>query len=109
MLLGSTEWVEQHDKELAQHAVAYINSDGNGRGYLEVEGSHTLEHLVKYAAHEIKDPETKLTVSHRSQLRQIEEAKTEDDRKELRQREDLRIEALGSGSDYTAFLDHIGV
>jgi N-acetylated-alpha-linked acidic dipeptidase len=46
MLLGSTEWVETHDKELAQHAVAYINSDATGRGYLQVEGSHTLEHLV---------------------------------------------------------------
>ena len=109
MLLGSTEWVEEHDKELAQHAVAYINSDGNERGYLEVEGSHSLEHLVNDVARDIQDPETKLSVSRRSQLRQIEEAKTDDDRKELRQRPDLRIEALGSGSDYTAFLDHIGV
>jgi len=109
MLLGSTEWVEEHDKELAQHAVAYINSDGNQRGYLEVEGSHTLEHLANDIARDIPDPETKLTVSRRMQLRKIEEAKSDDDRKELRQRADLRIEALGSGSDYTAFLDHIGV
>src|ERR1700688_2276531 len=109
MLLGSTEWVEEHDKELAQHAVAYINSDGNGRGYLEVQGSHSLEPLVNDVARDIQDPETKLAVWRRSQLHQIEQAKTEDDRKELRQRADLRIEALGSGSDYTAFLDHIGV
>jgi N-acetylated-alpha-linked acidic dipeptidase len=101
--------VEEHDKELAQHAVAYINSDGNGRGYLEVEGSHTLEHLVNDVARDIQDPETKLAVSRRAQMRQIQQARTEDDRKELRQRADLRIEALGSGSDYTAFLDHIGV
>jgi N-acetylated-alpha-linked acidic dipeptidase len=109
MLLGSTEWVEEHDKELAQHAVAYINSDGNERGYLEVEGSHSLEHLVNDVARDIQDPETKLSVSRRSQLRQIGQAKTDDERKELRQRPDLRIDALGSGSDYTAFLDHIGV
>lgn len=109
MLIGSTEWVEEHDKELAQHAVAYINSDGNERGYLQVEGSHSLEHLMNEVARDIQDPETKLSVARRSQLRQIEEAKTDDDRKELRQRVDLRIEALGSGSDYTAFLDHIGV
>ena len=109
MLLGSTEWVEEHDKELAQHAVAYINSDSNQRGYLEVEGSHSLEHLVNDVARDIQDPETKLSVSRRSQLRKIEQAKTEDDRNELRQRADLRIEALGSGSDYTAFLDHIGI
>jgi len=109
MLLGSTEWVEEHDKELAQHAVAYINSDGNGRGYLDVQGSHTLEHFVNDVARDVQDPETKLTVRGRAQLHEIEQAKTEDDRKEWRQRPDLRIEALGSGSDYTAFLDHIGV
>lgn len=109
MLLGSTEWVEEHDKELAQHAVAYINSDSNQRGYLEVEGSHSLEHLVNDVARDIQDPETKLSVSRRAQLRRIEQARTEDDRKELRQRADLRIAALGSGSDYTAFLDHIGI
>jgi N-acetylated-alpha-linked acidic dipeptidase len=109
MLLGSTEWVEQHDKELAEHAVAYINSDSNGRGYLEVQGSHSLERLVNDVAQDIPDPETKLTVSRRSRLRQIELAKSDDARRELRQRPDLRIEALGSGSDYTAFLDHIGI
>src|SRR6266851_206806 len=109
MLLGSTEWVEEHDKELAQHAVAYINSDVTGRGYLDVQGSHSLEHLVNDVARDIQDPEIKLTVARRAQLHEIELAKTEDDRKELRQRADLRIEALGSGSDYTAFLDHLGV
>jgi N-acetylated-alpha-linked acidic dipeptidase len=109
MLLGSTEWVEEHDKELAQHAVAYINSDGYGRGYLDVQGSHTLERMLNGVAHDIQDPETKLPVWRRSQLRQIEEAKSEDDRKEVRQRADLRLEALGSGSDYTAFIDHLGI
>jgi N-acetylated-alpha-linked acidic dipeptidase len=109
MLLGSTEWVEEHDKELAQHAVAYINSDASGRGYLEVQGSHTLENLVNDVARAIPDPETKLTVWRRMRLRQIEESKTDDDRKEARQRADLRIGALGSGSDYTAFIDHIGI
>ena len=109
MLLGSTEWVEEHDKELAEHAVAYINSDGNGRGYLDVEGSHTLEHLVSDVARGVPDPETKLAAFRRLQLLGIQEAKSEEDRKELRQRADLRIDALGSGSDYTAFIDHIGV
>src|SRR6266853_2945175 len=109
MLLGSTEWVEEHDKELEQHAVAYINSDGNGRGYLDMQGSHTLERMLNGVAHDIQDPETKLPVWRRSQLHQIEMAKSEDDRKEVRQRADLRMEALGSGSDYTAFVDHVGI
>jgi N-acetylated-alpha-linked acidic dipeptidase len=109
MLLGSTEWAEAHDNELQQHAVAYINSDGNSRGYLRMVGSHTLEHLVNGIARDIQDPETKLSVWQRSHLHDIAEAKTDEDRKELRQRADLRMRPLGSGSDYTAFIDHLGI
>jgi N-acetylated-alpha-linked acidic dipeptidase len=109
MLLGSTEWVEHHAAELRQKAVAYINTDGNGRGYLGASGSHALERFVNDLAREIEDPETRLSVWKREQLRRIAEASSPEERQEARQREDLRIEALGSGSDYTAFLDHLGV
>ncbi len=108
-LLGSTEWAEAHYDELRAHGVAYINSDGNGRGYLEVEGSHTLEQFTNDIAREISDPETKLTVWKRHQLHAIADAKTTEQREEIRKRADLRIPALGSGSDYTAFLQHDGV
>ncbi|HXI28654.1 MAG TPA: transferrin receptor-like dimerization domain-containing protein, partial [Vicinamibacterales bacterium] len=107
-LLGSTEWAEAHDAELQQHAVAYINSDGNGRGFLEAEGSHTLEHFINDVARDIEDPETHLTVWKRRQARAIEQAKPEDKEK-TRSRADWRIGALGSGSDYTPFLQHLGV
>ena len=60
-LLGSTEWAETHDAELQQHAVAYVNSDDNGRGFLEAEGSHALEHFINDVARDIQDPETHLT------------------------------------------------
>jgi len=109
MLLGSTEWAETHDKELEQHAVAYINSDGNGRGYLNMSGSPSLEHFVNDIARDIQDPETKLTVWQRLHLRELAQAKTTEDRQELRQRADLRMGALGSGSDYTAYIDHLGI
>ena len=107
-LLGSTEWVETHADELAQHAVAYLNSDTNGRGYFGVEGSHSLEKFIGGVSRDVQDPETKLTVYKRSQLRTIRNGKAED-RKDAREREDLRIDALGSGSDYSSFLDHLGV
>lgn len=109
MLLGSTEWAEAHDKELEQHAVAYINSDSNGRGYLNMSGSQTLEHFVNGVARDIQDPETKLTAWQRLHLREIAQAKSAEDRQELRQRTDLRMGALGSGSDYTAYIDHLGI
>ena len=108
-LLGSTEWAEQHYDELRAHAVAYINSDTNGRGYFGVEGSHTLEKFSNDVARDITDPETKLTVWKRDRLHKIANAKTTEQREEIRTRADLRIPALGSGSDYTAFLQHDGV
>jgi N-acetylated-alpha-linked acidic dipeptidase len=103
-LLGSTEWAEAHQDELRQHGAVYINSDGNGRGYLGVEGSHTLEKFINSVARDIEDPETKLTVWKRLQMREINQQGAD-----VRSRSDLRIGALGSGSDYTAFLDYLGV
>jgi N-acetylated-alpha-linked acidic dipeptidase len=108
-LLGSTEWGEAHADELRQHAVAYINSDSNGRGYLSMSGSHTLEKFVNGVARDIEDPEKKITVWKRDQLKAIADAKTAEDRKAVRERADLRIEALGSGSDWSVFLDHLGI
>ena len=108
-LLGSTEWAEQHYDELRAHGVTYINSDSNGRGYLDIEGSHTLEKFSNDISREIPDPETKLSAWKRRQLREIANAKTAEQREEIRKRSDLRIPALGSGSDYSAFLQHDGV
>src|SRR5581483_6578705 len=107
-LLGSTEWAETHATELQQHAVAYLNTDGNGRGFLTMEGSHTLEHFINDVARDISDPETHGTVWKRAQAHAIEQAKPEEKEK-IRKRADLRIGALGSGSDFTPFLQHLGV
>jgi N-acetylated-alpha-linked acidic dipeptidase len=108
-LLGSTEWAEAHAAELARHAVAYLNSDSNSRGYLDLSGSHSLEAFYNDVARDITDPESGVSVWKRLQLARIERARSADDRKELRQRKDLRAGALGFGSDYTAFLDFVGV
>jgi N-acetylated-alpha-linked acidic dipeptidase len=108
-LIGSTEWAEQHSDELKQHAVVYINSDVNGRGYFGAEGSHTLERFINEVARDVEDPETKLSVWKRAQLRQIGRSDDPSERQEARSRPDLRIGALGSGSDYGAFLQHDGV
>lgn len=109
MLLGSTEWVEAHADELRQHAAVYINTDGNDRGILNMNGSHSLEHFINSVARDIEDPETRMTVWQRAQLTAISEAKSPEDRKELRERPDLRIGALGSGTDFTGFIDHLGI
>lgn len=107
-LLGSTEWAEYHAAELNEHAVAYFNSDSNDRGYLYAEGSHSLEHFINDVAKDIRDPETGMSVWKRARLVEISRA-SEEKREEIRSRPDLRIPALGSGSDYTVFIDHLGV
>ena len=107
-LLGSTEWVEHHEAELRDKAAVYINTDGNGRGFLGVGGSHALEPLVNAVAKEVEDPETKGSVWKRMQARAIAMG-PQPARNEARSRPDLRIGALGSGSDYSAFLQHAGI
>jgi N-acetylated-alpha-linked acidic dipeptidase len=107
-LLGSTEWGEAHADELRAHAVAYFNTDSNDRGYFSASGSHSLENFVNDVTKDIQDPETKMSVWKRDKLVAISQA-SEKDRAELRSRADLRIPALGSGSDFTVFLDHLGI
>lgn len=107
-LLGSTEWVETHAAELKQHAVAYVNSDNNARGYLRAGGSHALERLVSEVAEEVADPETNVSVAERLRARALVLG-SGDERRQIREHPGLRIRALGSGSDYTPFLQHLGV
>ena len=108
-LLGSVEWVETHVADLQKHAVAYINSDGNDRGYLSAGGTQDLQDFVSGVARAVADPETKLSVFARSHLAGIAHAKDADERSDLRKRNDLVLEALGDGSDFTAFQDFAGI
>ncbi len=117
MLLGSTEWAETHEAELKAKGLLYVNSDGNGRGFMNVEGSHSLQHLVNLVAADVMDPETGATVGARRRA-QLEVAGTAPGApEEARDRaklaldpaHDVPIEALGSGSDYSAFLQHLGL
>ena len=115
-LLGSTEWVETHAEELRQNAVLYVNSDANGRGFVEAEGSHSLQHLVNEVAADIRDPETGATALERLRAKILvdgsrEGAKAEEqtEAKRVQAGEAPALGALGAGSDYTAFLHHVGV
>jgi len=107
-LIGSTEWVETHAKELAAKAVLYLNTDGNGRGFLNAGGSHSLERLVDEVARDVVDPETKVSVSERQRARRLVKGAPEV-RKEAREHAGVRLAALGSGSDYSPFLQHLGI
>ncbi|MGA2264658.1 MAG: transferrin receptor-like dimerization domain-containing protein, partial [Acidobacteriota bacterium] len=108
-LLGSTEWVEQHAAELENKAVAYLNTDSNGKGWLNVSGSHSLEGFLHEVARDVIDPVHKKSVYDAMREHRLEQTADVTERKEINNRADLRIGALGSGSDYTAFIDHLGV
>ena len=115
MLLGSTEWAETHAAELQKKAVIYINTDGNGRGFLGAEGSHQWQHLVNAVAADVKDPQTGAAVIDRARAKLRADAfdgtgrVSEAELKAAEARGDLPIGALGSGSDYSAFLQHLGI
>lgn len=106
-LLGSTEWVETHADLLTKNAVLYLNSDTNNRGFLRAGGSHTLELFVEELAGEIPDPEMNIPVRDRARANMLLHG-TPELKKEAKEPE-MRLYALGSGSDYTPFLQHIGV
>jgi len=108
-LLGSVEWVETHVADLRQHAVTYVNSDSSARGYLFVGGTQDLQPLVGAVAHDINDPEKKISVFERAHLRAITHAKDNEERGKIRKRSDLEVHELGDGSDYTAFQDFAGI
>src|SRR5207237_9762261 len=109
-LLGSTEWVETHLQELRQHAVMYVNSDSNSRGFWRASGDHRLERFINDVGRDIQDPEKpQLTVWQRARLERIARAPGADERGELRRSSGLHIGALGSGSDYEPYLGHAGM
>ena len=108
-LLGSTEWVETHRDDLQKNAVAYINSDSNGRGYLFAGGTHELQHFINDVARDIQDPEKHISVQQRARMRRLSTTKSAEDRSEIRKSPDVKINALGDGSDYTAFQDFAGI
>ena len=103
-LLGSTEWVEEHMPDMRAKGVFYLNSDSNGRGIFGAAGSHALERFVNEVAADVMDPEANVSVLQRARASAIVGGDPEG-----RTRKDLRIDALGSGSDFTPFLQHAGV
>jgi len=121
-LLGSTEWAEAHAAELQRKAVLYLNSDTNARGFLASEGSHSLQHLLNDVASTVRDPEAGVSTQARLRGHMLvqgfeKEPTDERDVAEEKARNariaaaggDLPIGALGSGSDYTPFLQHLGL
>ncbi|HVY90452.1 MAG TPA: M28 family peptidase, partial [Hyphomonadaceae bacterium] len=116
MLLGSTEWAETHADELKQKAVLYINSDGNGRGFLNVGGSHSLQNFVSKVAQDVPDPQTGVSVDKRERANAMVDAgaagaseRAKAVGKAAADGKDLPLDPLGSGSDYSSFLQHLGL
>ncbi|MBU3078550.1 transferrin receptor-like dimerization domain-containing protein [Sphingomonas quercus] len=114
-LLGSTEWAEEHDAELKKKAIIYINTDGNGRGFLGAAGTHSYQHLVNEVSREVIDPETGATAYERNRARILAGAfdggrrSAPEAMAAAERRGDLPIGPLGSGSDYSGFLQHLGI
>ncbi|MHA1544524.1 MAG: transferrin receptor-like dimerization domain-containing protein [Alphaproteobacteria bacterium] len=107
-LLASTEWVEDHRKELDEHLVAYINTDATLRGFLFAGGSHSLEAMFSEITFEVIDPETGVTVAERYRAWRIMNGDAKQKEAALND-PTTPLYAMGSGSDYTAFFHHLGI
>src|SRR4029450_2231206 len=106
-LLGSTEWAEKHDAELKQKAAVYINTDGTGKGWLTAGGSHGLQLFMSGAAKDVMDPRTGKPIFEEARRRAVLGESEGDNRKAAEADPSLRIAPLGSGSDFTPFLQHL--
>jgi N-acetylated-alpha-linked acidic dipeptidase len=107
-LLGSSEWAEKHDAELKQKAAVYINTDGTGKGWLNTGGSHGLQQFMNEVAKDVMDPRSGKPVFEEARRRAVL-AEPEADRKAAEADPSLRLAPLGSGSDFTPFLQHLTV
>lgn len=108
-LLGSTEWLETHQKELQQKAVVYINSDNNERGFLYAQGSHALEPLMDGIAKTVLDPQTNVSIFDRKRAASAIFADNTSTKEDKMNETSLKLGAMGSGSDYSAFIQHAGI
>jgi N-acetylated-alpha-linked acidic dipeptidase len=108
-LIGSTEWAEHHAEDLKKHAVAYLNTDGSDRGFIYIGGSHVLERFFNQIIEEVKDPRSQITLKQRLQASLKINAESEQEKIDAAQRADIRLDPMGSGSDYTPFLQHLGI
>jgi N-acetylated-alpha-linked acidic dipeptidase len=108
-LIGSTEWAEHNADELKKHTVAYLNTDGTSRGFIAIGGSHTLERFFNQVMEDVKDPRSDLSIKERRRAVNRIYSPTDKLKDEARDRADLRIFPMGSGSDYTPFLQHLGI
>jgi len=103
-LVGSTEWAEEMADELRQKAVAYLNLDAAVSGEnFGASSVPSLWKLIRGATRDIKDPKTGKSIYQQWQERYRENFP---EGAEIRE---AVIGALGSGSDYTPFLQHLGV
>jgi len=103
-LLGSTEWVEYHRDEIDEKMIAYLNTDGSGRGFIGMGGSHTMQAFINQIARDVEDPQTGATVLERRRARDLAGGS-----ETTPEKGDIPINPLGSGSDYSPYLQHMGI
>lgn len=108
-LIGSTEWAEHHATDLKKHAVAYLNTDGSSRGFISIGGSHILERFFNQIMEDVNDPRLDVSLKERRRAHEMVDGENDKGKADAKNRPDLRIYPMGSGSDYTPFLQHLGI
>jgi N-acetylated-alpha-linked acidic dipeptidase len=107
-ILGSTEWTEDHQAELRKKAVFYLNTDANSRGFISASGSHSLEPFFNEIADDVIDPQTGVSIKERKYALTIVNA-DKPARIKLIGNKNIKLGALGAGSDWSGFLQFLGI
>jgi N-acetylated-alpha-linked acidic dipeptidase len=107
-LLGSTEWTEDHQTELRKKAVFYLNTDANSRGFIYASGSHALEPFFNEIADDVIDPQTGVSIKERKYALDMVTA-DKPARDKLMGNKYIKLGALGAGSDWSGFLQFLGI
>jgi N-acetylated-alpha-linked acidic dipeptidase len=107
-LLGSTEWTEDHQAELREKAVFYLNTDANSRGFIFNAGSHSLEPFFNEIANDVIDPQTGVSIKERRYALGMVNADKQT-RAKLTGDKTIKLDALGAGSDWSGFLQFLGI
>jgi N-acetylated-alpha-linked acidic dipeptidase len=105
-LIGSTEWVEENLKDLSENAIVYINIDAavSGKNF-GASSVPSLDNFIQEVIKNVNDPESGNSIFYEMWLRQNKENRKKYNPDSAK----VKIGRLGSGSDYTAFLDYAGI
>jgi N-acetylated-alpha-linked acidic dipeptidase len=103
-LIGSTEYAEEFGPKLQRELIVYLNRESYTKGDFGAGGVHSLQPFLNEVTKDVRMPDSDQSIFE-AWMEKAGEKRSLDYNGDRQ----VRLGALGSGSDYTAFLDHLGI